>query len=202
MAEPQRHAFIQLFLQGRWCEAQGLFARSQESYLMQDDFCAAAQNHILAWKLHQYVGIDVDHHLDQARILLRTGHNCPHVVLADAGLQHEQPGNLPNKDRGYQDLLDSGRFETLVHRLNAERDQLYASVYGRKAARAAGLSGDTRAARMFLEQTRALDARQGWIVFLIEDWRILYDMTEDRNLRAEIANRMETLRNMIQPCPF
>lgn len=202
MAEPQRREFVHLFLQGRWCEAQGLFARSQEGYLMQDDFCAAAQNHILAWKLHKYVGIDMDHHLDQAHTLLRTGHDCPQVVPPDTGLKHQQPDNLPDKDRGYQNLLDAGRFEDLARRLHAERDQLYASVYGRKAARAAGQSGDTRAAHMLIEQVRALDARQGWIVFLIEDWRIMHDMTEDRDLRAEIEDRVETLRNMIQPCPF
>lgn len=202
MADAQRHEFIHLFLQGRWCEARNLFDRSVENFLFQDDFCEAAQNHVLFWKLKKYVGISGGQGLDQAQALLQTGQHCPEVVLPLEHNENDEPDTLPEKDRIYRELLKNGQFEIFIARLHSERDQLYASVYGRKAARNAFRSGDIPSARTLIEQTRDLDAKQGWIVFLIEDWRIMHDMTEDQNLRTEIENRVDTLRNMIQPCPF
>lgn len=202
MAEPQRHEFVQLFLQGRWCEAQGLFERSLEGYLMQDDFCAAAQNHILVWKLKQYININDDQHLEQADALLRTGRDCPELLLPSSDITGIEISDLPSRDRDYHALLDAGRFRALADRLQSERDQLYASVYGRKAALAAMQSGDIQSAQKIIEQTRLLDARQGWIVFLIQDWKIIYDMTRDSGRQTEIQSRIKALQELIQPCPF
>lgn len=213
MAEPQRHEFLQLFLQGRWCESAAQFDRSTETFLLQDDFCAAARNHLLAWKLKRYIAINDDFHLEQARELMRTGLDCPALVLPamdnqditanslSGGLAGSALGNLPDKDRIYRDLLKGRRFEQLTSRLANEQDQLYASVYGRKAALAAMRSGQPDLAATVLNQTRDLDARQGWIVFLIRDWSLLYDLAPDEHSRQGILRRIERLQGLIQPCP-
>ncbi|HDQ39888.1 MAG TPA: hypothetical protein ENN39_02505 [Desulfonatronum sp.] len=202
MAEPQRHEFVQLFLQGRWCEARSMFERSTESYLMQDDFCSAAQNNIVAWKLKQYIGISDPQLLEKAGLLLQTGMDCPDAILPDQGAEGSPPDTVTQKDRGYRELLDDGRFDLLSARLRAERDQLYASVYGRKAARAASIAGQLEQAEQLVRQTRSLDARQGWIVFLIQDWKMLYALTQDQAAKVEIQERIEQLQDLLQPCPF
>ncbi len=205
MAEPQRHEFVQLFLQGRWCESAAQFDRSTETYLLQDDFCAAAQNHLLAWKLKQYVDIVDDVHLEQARQLMQTGLDCPALVLPAMDNQditpESAPDSLPDKDHAYRDLLEGQRFEQLASRLAGEQDQLYASVYGRKAALSAMRSGQPDLARVLLRQTRDLDARQGWIVFLIKDWRSLHDLAPDEQSQQGIQQRIQRLQGLIQPCP-
>lgn len=213
MAEPQRHEFAQLFMQGRWCESAAQFDRSTETFLLQDDFCAAAQNHLLAWKLKRYIAINDDFHLEQARGLTQTGSDCPALVLPamdnqeittdslSGDLAGSAPGNLSDKDQTYRDLLEGRRFEQLASRLANEQDQLYASVYGRKAALAAMRSGQPDLAATVLNQTRDLDARQGWIVFLIRDWRLLHDLAPDEHSRQGILHRIERLQGLIQPCP-
>lgn len=202
MADAQRHEFIHLFLQGRWCEAHNLFDRSMENFLFQDDFCAAAQNHVLFWKLKKYAGISGGQSLDQARALLQTGQHCPEIVLPSEHTEDGEPDTLPEKDRAYRELLKNGQFETFIARLHSERDQLYASVYGRKAAQAALQSGNKRQAEAIIHQTRDLDAKQGWIVFLIQDWKILHELSRDNALKTKIQQRIEILHNLIQPCPL
>ncbi|PTN38057.1 hypothetical protein [Desulfonatronum sp. SC1] len=202
MAEAQRHEFIQLFLQGRWCEAQGLFERSLESYHIQDDFCSAAQNHLIAWKLHQYLNLDADHHLSAARDQAGTGLDCPGLNLPDLDAVHEVPADdhLTPRDRTYRKMIDQGAFTALTAKLRAEPDPLFSSVYGRKAAKAALDADHPDQARTLIHQTRELDAEQGWIVFLIEDWSFILSLTPAPDEVRHIQNRIGLLRNLIQPC--
>ncbi len=200
MADDQRHEFIQLFLQGRWCEAQSMFERSQESYQMQDDFCAAAQNQLIAWKLKQYLNISDDRHLDAARELSQTGLYCPELNLPDEASRPEQ-SNYSDEDEQYRTLLEQGQFLTLANQLRNESDPLYASVYGRKAALAALAVNNLEQAQALIHQTRELDAAQGWIVFLIEDWKIIH-MTTPPDGQHDVLQRIERLQNIIQPCQF
>lgn len=202
MAEAQRHEFIQLFLQGRWCEAQGMFERSLESYQLQDDFCSAARNHLIAWKLHQYLNLEADHHLEAARNLAETGLVCPVLNLPGADATHEmQAGNhLTPTDRAYREMLEQGAFAALAARLHTESDPLFASVYGRKAAKAALKADQLKQARMLIQRTRELDARQGWIVFLIQDWNFILSLDPDPAEARHIQNRVDLLRGLIQPC--
>ncbi|WP_031386273.1 hypothetical protein [Desulfonatronum thiodismutans] len=202
LAESQRHEFIQLFLQGRWCEAQGLFERSLESYQLQDDFCSAARNHLIAWKLHQYLGLDADHHLEAARNLAETGLACPDINLPGIDTTHEiQAGdNLAPTDRAYREMLEQAAFTALAAMLRAEPDPLFASVYGRKAAKAALEADQLEQARILIHRTRELDARQGWIVFLIQDWNFILSLTPDPAEAHHIQNRVDLLRGLIQPC--
>lgn len=202
LAEAQRHEFIHLFLQGRWCEAQGMFDRSLESYQLQDDFCAAAQNQLIAWKLHQYLNLEADNYLDAARELAATGLSCPALQLPDP-LEDYQPhgdGHLGAADRDYRELIRQGAFEALADRLRAESDPLFASVYGRKAALAALDRGQLDQARILVGQTREMDARQGWIVFLIEDWKIDLAMTIEPDRQRAVQRRIVLLQDRIQPC--
>lgn len=202
MAESQRHEFIHLFLQGRWCEAQGMFERSLEGFQLQDDFCGAAHNHLIAWKLHQYLQLDAEHHLVAARKLTATGLSCPALHLPGAAADHEpaQEEHLGPADQAYRELIRQGAFTTLANRLRAESDPLFASVYGRKAARAALGQGAMEPARTLMHQTRELDAAQGWIVFLIQDWTILLEMTAHPDRRQDMARRIALLQARIQPC--
>ncbi|TVQ97305.1 MAG: hypothetical protein EA399_13600 [Desulfovibrionales bacterium] len=202
MAETQRHEFIHLFLQGRWCEAQGMFERSVESYKLQDDFCGAAHNHLIAWKLHQYVHLEANHHLAAARELAGTGLSCPALHLPDPAADHSfaDEDRLGASDLDYRRLIDQGAFMTLSQRLRSERDPLFASVYGRKAAQAALDQGELESARDLLHQTRDLNAQQGWIVFLIADWNMLLEVTTEPERRHEIQRRIVLLQERIQPC--
>lgn len=210
MAATQRQEFVHLFLQGRWCEAAPMFERSTEAYLLRDDFCAAAQNYVLAWKLSRYLGLEDARHLTQARSLLRSGRDCPDVALpsSDRAPDKTRDEAGPNeagpdeKDRAYRSLLAAGRLETAARHLAAEPDQLYASVYGRKTARAAMDAHKPALARTILEQTRKLDAGQGWILFLIQDWRMLHELTSEAARKEEILGRVERLQDLIQPCPW
>ncbi|SMP68385.1 hypothetical protein [Desulfonatronum lacustre] len=202
MAEAQRHEFIQLFLQGRWCEAQGLFERSLESYQLQDDFCSAARNHLIAWKLHQYLNLDADHHLEAARNLAETGLACPELDLPGTDAVHEVQAedHLTPTDRAYREMLEQGAFTALAAKLGAEPDPLFASVYGRKATKAALEADQLEQARMLIHRTRELDAGQGWVVFLIEDWNFILSLTPDPAEVLHIQNRVDLLRGLIQPC--
>ncbi len=202
MAEAQRHEFIQLFLQGRWCEAQGVFERSLESYQFQDDFCSAARNHLIAWKLHQYLNLEADHHLKAARNLAESGLACPDLNLPGADAAHEmQAGDhLTTTDRAYREMLEQGAFDALAAKLRAESDPLFASVYGRKAAKAAVEADQLEQGLMLIHLTRELDARQGWIVFLIQDWNFILSLTPDPAKAHHIQNRVDLLRGLIQPC--
>lgn len=202
MADDQRHEFIQLFLQGRWCEAQGMFARSQESYLLQDDFCSAAQNHLIAWKLKQYLNISADQHLEKAENLSRTGLHCPGTNLPQDTVSPPDAAVFSAKDQEYRVLLTQQDFQALFRKLRDEPDPLHASVYGRKAALTALDSGNMEPARELIQLTRELDARQGWIVFLIQDWKIIHELTDMPLVRADILERIDRLYELIQPCRF
>ncbi|SDB22903.1 hypothetical protein SAMN05660653_01119 [Desulfonatronum thiosulfatophilum] len=201
MADDQRHEFIQLFLQGRWCEAQSMFERSRESYLMQDDFCAAAQNELIAWKLKQYLDITAGEHLHAARELVHTGLECPELHLPGDWLE-PQPPAFSARDENYRQLMVQRNFSALANQLRNEPDPLYASVYGRKAALTALVDLNMEQARSLIMQTRDLDARQGWIVFLIEDWNIIHSLNLPHQNQQEILHRIERLQNLIQPCRF
>jgi hypothetical protein len=201
-AEAQRHEFIQFFLQGRWCEAQGVFERSLESYQFQDDFCSAARNHLVAWKLHQYLDLEADHHLEAARNLAETGLACPDLNLPGTDAAHEMPAgdHLTPTDLAYREMLEQGAFTALAAKLRAEQNPLFASVYGRKAAKAALEADQLEQARMLIHRTRELDARQGWIVFLIQDWNVILSLTPDPAEAHHIQNRVDLLLGLIQPC--
>jgi hypothetical protein len=200
LAEVQRHEFIQLFLQGRWCEARGMFELSLESYLYQDDFCGAANNHLIFWKLKQYVGIDTNSHLEFALELQSTGQQCPEPGLPVEKNQSVQATVLPDKDAEYMALLSQEKFDLLFRLLARESDPLYASVYGRKAALAALNAGQPVKAKILVQQAQERDARQGWVVFLIEDWKIIHALTADTLLQREILFRIQHLQELIQPC--
>jgi hypothetical protein len=227
MAGTQRQEFIQLFLRGRWCESQALLAQSVENYLSQDDFCAAARNYIILWKLKQYLGVGDQQLLGRAADLAQTGQSCALPFLVDdhqRATDPEGPGVpfpklrgapeashapedlgapfLTPKDGSYRSLLRDHDFSRLADHLGREKDPLYASVYGRKAALEALHAGQSRLAQDFARAARDLDARQGWIVFLIQDWKIQWELSTDQAQREQILRRIQRLEQIIQPCPI
>lgn len=199
-APVQRQEFIDAFLQGKWCEALYLFEASVKKYLRQDDFCQVSKNYILAWKLKRYAGVEDQALLDKARYYNRLGFDCKDNLLASLSKNEPETSYSP-RDELYRKLMENNEFKSLLNELKQEKDHLYASVYGRKAARAAIAAKKPQFAKRLMEKTRALDAQQGWIVFLREDWRILCQLAPDHE-KEIITERINALGKLIQPCSF
>jgi len=198
LAAAKRQEFVASFLQGRWCEAHDLLAQSVEDFLRRDDPCAAAYGHMTLWRLKAYVGLEDEDARQEALRLRRVGLGCPGMKQL-AALDGEE--YLAPADRRYQDLLASDDDTALLNALEAESDALYASVYARKAAKAALDAGQPGRARPFLALARGLDGDRGWVVFLREDWRLealTAETTEDRN---SIAQRIAILDALVDTCP-
>lgn len=195
----QRQEFIESFLQGKWCLAQSMFEQSLETYLRRDQFCQASYNYLLAWKLKKYIGEDSEALLENARKYSELGFGCPeNPPVPKQGAPIEQ--SFSQRDAAYRALIQVRDYESLAKALGEDKDELYASVYGRKSALKAYEGGDTEAARMLLQQTRELDGQRGWVVFLLEDWRLYQLMTEDETQKELIDERINVLKALIEPC--
>ena len=200
LAPVQQREFVESFLQGRWCEAESLFAMSLENYLRQDDFCSAAHNYLLFWRLKAYLGEDDAKILESAKQMKRLGLGCPddkRLSFLDADPRDQA---FPPKDQAYRSLLEKEKFSTVMNRLNAEKDRLFVSVYSRKAGLLALDRGEDEFAGAFFEKARAVDAKLGWVVFLREDWRLLMRLTKTPEEKQAIADRIRYLDELIQPC--
>jgi hypothetical protein len=200
-AQNQRRDFVEAFLQGRWCEAENLLALSTENFLQLDRFCEAAYNYLLFWRLQAYIGKDDPEALRRAEEMKELGKGCPeHPRLVMPGDGEPPGGAIPGKDAAYRSLLDARDYEGLFDLLAAEDNELYASVYARKAARDALDRGDRRWADTFLELALAVDSDQGWVVFLRRDWRLKAELAESNEEKESIANRIKYLDEFITPC--
>ncbi|MDY7000189.1 MAG: hypothetical protein SVS15_00220 [Thermodesulfobacteriota bacterium] len=200
LAPVQQREFVESFLQGRWCEAETLFAMSLENYLRQDDFCSAAHNYLLFWRLKAYLGEEDAKALENAKRMRRLGLGCPadeRLSFLDADLRDQA---FSPKDKAYRSLLEKEKFSAVMKRLNAEEDRLFVSVYSRKAGLLALDRGEEEIAGVFFEKARAVDAKLGWVVFLREDWRLLISLTKTPEEKQAIADRIQCLDEFIQPC--
>lgn len=184
-----RRDFVDSFLQGYWCEAEALYADSMETAVRKDDFCEAARTARLAARLYAYAGQDAPE-LDEAAARYRA-----------AALQCPAYEEIPEQDRAYTALVESGSFAALAKALVRERDSLYVSVYARKGARAALRAGQKTDALALADMARDADARQGWVTFLRDDWRIRLELEDDPTTRQAIRDRIELLEHRIEPCP-
>jgi len=187
-ASRQRRDFVDSFLQGQWCACEDQYALSLESSLRTDDFCAAAKTAGLAARLREYVGLPADDLWNEAR------------RYRDAALGCGAQDDLTERDKAYGALVKQGAFEALGKRLAAEEDSLFASVYARKGAREAIERGDTAQAGALIELARKRDARQGWVVFLREDWRLKLLIEDNPQQREHIHDRIRILDEQILPC--
>lgn len=185
----QRRDFVDSFLQGRWCEAETQYTMSLETSLRGDDFCAAADTARLAARLKGYLELDTEELARKAD------------EYALAGLTCEGPGeDTTERDRRYTDLIEQGEFRALARSLANEPDSLFASVYARKGAREALDRGEREAALALVETARRRDARQGWVAFLREDWRLRLELEDDALTRQGINERIRILGDQILPC--
>lgn len=198
LATSLRQDFVQEFLAGRWCTARTLFLQTQEYYLRRDDFCSAAQTYILAYKLHAYLGVTYPHLLDKAMNFAQQGLDCTSKLFDSRG----QPCT-GRQDKVVQDMLKAKKWQAVVDQLNRERDPLFASVYARKAARQARLT-DIHWSIKFLDLAHTIDSRQGWVLFLIQDWKLQETLESNPQRRAWIKQRISTLYDLVEPCdqPF
>ncbi len=194
LAPVQRQEFVDAFLQGRWCQAESLMKQSLENYLRQDDFCRAAYNFYLMYKIKSYIAIDAPHELQEAERLASLSGNCISVPSS------ENPNPATPKDTQYSKLLNLDRLQELRALLQKDKDPLYASVYSRKIALRAQALKQTDMATQALEFARQIDSRQGWVVFLIEDWKMQAGLSTNPGTRAKIKNRIEILEKLIHPC--
>lgn len=191
LAPEQRQEFVGLFLRGWWNEAEAVFSASIDNYISQDNFCAAARNYVLAARLLKYIGRDGSPLLEKARKLRNTGQKCPRVFN-----EKDEPVNVA-KNVQYARMLESSAQTKSM--LEKEKDPLYRSVYARKAADRALENKDFSLAEDFLTMARKVDAKHGWIVFLIEDWKYVLRFEKDRERIRQIRNRIQYLRKMIVP---
>ncbi len=194
MALDKRDEFVEAFLRGRWCEAQSLFLSSTVDYLRQDDFCAAAYTYHLAWRLTAYLGVPDDSMRRRADRLAKLGLDCG-PDLGDKDGEFVGP-----RDEAWDPLVRDGRFDALLSKVQSEKDALYASVYGRKGARAAIRRGQNDQARRLLEAVHRRDADLGWLLFIIEDWKLLAELEPDPARKQLIQERIERLEGLIEPC--
>jgi hypothetical protein len=187
--------FIQEFLRGRWATARSLFFQTRENLLRQDDFCGVARLYVLAYKLHAYLGVKYPHLLDKAADFSQQGLDCT--------LQSDDPEALlvgPG-DKILQALLDRCDWPAIHAHLEHLEDPLFVSVYARKAAaRASGMSDKDRTwAKKFLNQARSIDSRQGWVLFLVEDWKWLRTLETDPVRQRFMDQRINTLLGLVTP---
>ena len=198
LASSLRQDFVQEFLAGRWCTARTLFLQAQEYYLRQDDFCSVAKTYILAYKLHAYLGVTYPHLLDKAMNFAQQGLDCTSEILDDKG----QP-RTGKRDKTIHDLIIAKKWPAVLDQLNRERDPLFASVYARKAARQARQT-DALWSTKFLDLAHTIDSRQGWVLFLIQDWKLQEILESNPQRRIWIKQRIATLYNLVEPCdqPF
>jgi len=195
-----RQEFTDLFLQGKWCWAEDVFNQAVDRYLRQDDFCGAAYTYILAWKLNGYMGNKKPELLDRAEEMRRLGLGCPQLE-GDFSLAYANgKTSLTPREQKLQDLLSEKNYRSLYQRVLNDPDPLYASVYARKAARAALEDGENAWSEKFVSAAKDIDSRQGWVVFLILDWRIMARLTDDPAQKAAVKDRIEHLQSLIQPC--
>lgn len=197
LADDRREAFVDAFLEGRWCEAEGLLELSTDNYLQMDLFCEAAYNMLLGWRLKKYVDISDPELLSRAREYRALGMGCPESekLVFPEGRQ-----DAPGKDRTYRRMLDEGDFDKVKAELSREENPIYASVYARKAAEAALEAEKESIAEELVELARSVDSRQGWVVFLRQDWLLKAAMTESPQERQTIRERIEYLDALIRPC--
>lgn len=195
-AETNRRDFLQAYLAGQWCKAGQMYHSALDGYYATDDFCAAAETIFTAWKLKSYSGLDDPKLLQAARLTAQTGTDCPRIKRL---LEQPQVPTQAQEDELLK-LVVSSQWERLYARLKNQEDQLLNSVYCRKAARAAILADNETWARRFLTMARELDGRQGWIVFLIQDWSLTASLEKDPLQKTHIQRRLETLANLIEPC--
>jgi hypothetical protein len=191
-----RQDFIQEFLQGRWSTARSLFIQTQENLLRQDDFCSVAQLYVLAYKLHAYLGVEYPHLLDKAFIFSQQGMECCKIIGARNTI-------LPNpRDMTIQTLLQQGGWQKIHTYLEHLDDPLSISVYARKSAVKAGQSSDEEGrnwARVFINQAHSVDKNQGWVLFLIEDWKLQQGIENDPAKKRHIEERIDTLYELVTP---
>ncbi|MFW5487600.1 MAG: hypothetical protein ACNI3A_04145 [Desulfovibrio sp.] len=193
LAPVQRQEFVDFFLQGRWCQAKALFEQSVENYLRQDDFCRSAYNFYLLYKIKGYIGINAPEDLAEAKRLAKLTESCTSVPVATSSAPTP-------KDVEYTALLDSKQFTQLLGLLKKDKDPLYASVYARKIAIQAQRDTTYDVASTALSFAKQLDAQQGWIVFLVEDWKLLSKLASNDVARKRIDQRIKILQNLIHPC--
>ncbi len=193
-----RQDFIQEFLQGRWATAASLFAQTKEELLRQDDFCAVAQLYVLAYKLHAYMGVEYPHILDKALDFSQQGLDCPHRIKDHDTLV------ASTQDTYFETLLQDGDWPLLFKHLKHLHDPLFVSVYARKAGTKAGQSlnhEDQHWAHIFFQQAHTIDSRQGWVLFLIQDWKLRLSLEHDPDRQEYMTKRINTLLTLITPCP-
>jgi hypothetical protein len=199
MAESWRHEFVNMYLQGRFCEAKVQFEKSVRAYLMRDDFCSAAENYMIFHNLKMYSDVRDKYLFETALKMRRLGGGCPKLEALFSCAQDDCRGEINPRDAYYRKLLSGKEFDKFLKVVSGEEDKLYASVYFRKAVRIAVLNSREWAKR-FLEEAIKIDSGRGWVVFLCEDWSIMADLEAGIEERERMLERVRILSAVLQPC--
>ncbi|WP_028575327.1 hypothetical protein [Desulfonatronovibrio hydrogenovorans] len=196
LADVQRLEFVNAYLQGKLCQAGILLAKSNDNYLAQDDFCSVSRNFLIAYKLTSYSGSPRKELLEKAFEAALFDHGCWPDLQESQDLLAGS-----DKDARYLDLIEEQNFMRLKRELHQEEDPLFASVYWRKSAQEAIKAYQKDLALEFVQQARAIDSAQGWVVFLIKDWKLLSQLDIESYDKDFIEKRIKILENALQICP-
>ncbi|MCP3939909.1 MAG: hypothetical protein GY710_00300 [Desulfobacteraceae bacterium] len=198
LAPIRRDEFVNAFLQGKWCDSLRLFNISNEYYLRKDDFCRVSRNYFLAWKLKRYIGIVDVELINKAQYYNDLGIDCSDPLILTPGFEKNR--NLFSKqDILYRKLITEHKFVNIQKKLTLEKDKIYASVYGRKAAESAIQENSFPEAKKLIKLTLAIDGEHGWIIFLIKDWKLYGQIANDKEKKV-ITERIKRLKDLVRPC--
>ena len=186
----QRLEFVNLFLRGRWTDASIVFRKSVDNFIQQDEFCAAAKNYFFLYNLFKYLSIDKMALLKKAQSLAKLDTKCYPLVDSTDDL-------LTEKDRKYKEVLTNYNFSLMISLLEKESDPLFKSVYARKAALTANKKGRFSEAEKFLSLAYETDKKYIWTLFLIEDLKLNYKITNDPLEKDRIQKKLNMLTQYI-----
>jgi hypothetical protein len=192
-----RRDFVDAYLRGQWSASATFYRKAVAADLSRDDFCAAAYNAHLAWRLKRFSGLTDPETRERYRKLRRLGFGCPDTPGLPAPHAAFDAAMGTDKDRRYQAMVEAGRFSALASALESESDPLFASVHARKGARAALAAGSTQQARRLAGLARETDAARQWLVFLVLDWRLLAEMAETAEEEEIIGRRVDVLLGLM-----
>jgi hypothetical protein len=165
-----------------------MFETSRQNFLMRDDICAMARNCELALWVTSWAGIPQQNLADEAqRLRFLAGEKCTPL----------HPGPL---DAEFTGSLEKNDWQSVQKSIHHAPDPLYASVFARKAAEQALHAKNLDLALNFTRQALATDRTQGWVVFLVLDWRLMARIASDPDERQRAEKRADLLSQAIQPC--
>ncbi|MDK2920764.1 MAG: hypothetical protein PWR24_321 [Desulfonauticus sp.] len=169
--------FIKHFLKGEKCKAKYYFYKSNNIFARFDKLDEIGNNYFNLYKLEKYLGKEINYLYTKA-------------VEFNPFIQ-----NKSEKDALYSKLLHQKDTSSLLNLLKKEKNPLYRSVYARKAITVAE---NKKVKKNFLNLAFAVDKQYGWVLFLIEDWKLAKHILDT----PEADLHIKVLTSALEHCEF